>query len=543
MHKRYVFLSLTFLLAFALTSSAAFGLYETTDPWPMHRHNPERTGATTSTAPNTNNTLWTYETYYSFSNIHSTIIADGKVIFVDYRNIKALDETTGVELWTSMTFPNSLKSELAYADAKIYVGSDGGFLYCINAATGAKLWEYNHGTGNIRSGPAVVDGKVYFGTSDNYLYALNASNGLYLWRYTAAGAIYSSPTISEDLLYFGCDDGKVYALNITGSLPALKWTYTTPSSQRVRGAIAVYGDRIFFGSYTADNSVFALDKNTGIWIWTCTLPNNYHIENSVAVADSIVYVIPSYNGPSNEIVALYANAVSGTYAYTDPAIRKWSTTIGYGGLNYGSEPVVADDKVFFSHYSDSKYRVTALHARDGTPVWSYAFSSGYVGRPVIADGRLFMIRNKYVYCFGSPYPPVTYHYQVSAGGQDFDIVLTINATPGELDSSTLITLKKISYELEGIPGTIGMSNITIPNQMLGGSYTVTVDGGLPLYSASPVDNGTHTSLYFTYFQSIHTVEITGTTVIPEFSSAIILPLLFILTLIAASFARKKLPSN
>ncbi|MCW4053063.1 MAG: PQQ-like beta-propeller repeat protein, partial [Candidatus Bathyarchaeota archaeon] len=382
-----------------------------------------------------------------------------------------------------------------------------------------------------------------FGTTDNYLYAINASNSLYIWRYTAPGPIYSSPTISEDLLYFGCDDGKVYALNITGSLPGLKWFYTTPGGQRVRGTIAVYGDRIFFGSYTTDNAVFALDKTSGIWIWTCEITNNWQIENSVAVADGIVYVIPSQNNAGNEILALYANAESGTYASTDPAIRKWSTTIGYGGVNYGSEPVVADDKVLFSHYSASMYRVSALHVADGSTIWSYAFPSGYIGRPVIADGRLFMVRNKYVYCFGSPYPPVTYHYPVSAGGQNFDIMLSINATPGELDTSALITLKKISYTLEGIPGTIGMSNITIPNQMLSGPYTVTVDGGLPLNSASPIDNGTHTSLYFNYFQSIHTVEITGSTVIPEFSSAIILPLLVILTLIAALLTTKKLRSN
>ncbi|MCW3980335.1 MAG: PQQ-binding-like beta-propeller repeat protein, partial [Candidatus Bathyarchaeota archaeon] len=209
MNKRYIFLSLTLLLAFALTSSVTFGLYETTHPWPMHRHDPARTGTTASTAPNTNNTLWIHETVYSFGNIHSTIIADGKLIFVDYNTIKALDETTGVELWSSIAFPNFLGSELAYADDKIYVGSDGGYLYCINASTGAKLWEYNHGTGSIKSGPSVVDGRVYFGTTDNYLYAINASNSLYIWRYTAPGPIYSSPTISEDLLYFGCDDGKV----------------------------------------------------------------------------------------------------------------------------------------------------------------------------------------------------------------------------------------------------------------------------------------------------------------------------------------------
>ena len=205
------------------------------------------------------------------------------------------------------------------------------------------------------------------------------------------------------------------------------------------------------------------------------------------------------------------------------------------------DPVVADRKVFFRKY-DAGHKLTALDVSDGSTVWEYTAPNAF-GRPVVADGRLFVVRNRYIHCFGSPYPPVTYNYPVSAGGQDFVVTLAINATPGQLDTSTLITLKKISYTLEGIEQTIGSSNITIPNLMLGGPYTVTVDGGLPLYSAPPVDNGTHTSLYFTYFQSVHKVEITGTTVIPEFPLAIVLPLLFAISLIAVAIAKKRLPKK
>jgi hypothetical protein len=271
------------------------------------------------------------------------------------------------------------------------------------------------------------------------------------------------------------------------------------------------------------------------------LSNNWSIENSLAVADGVVYVFPSISSANNKIAALYADAPAGTYDETDPAIRKWSKTVGYG--TSGGEPVVADRKVFFAHYQDGAYRVSALNLADSTTVWSYEFPGGNPGNPVIADGRLFMVRNKYVYCFGSPYPPVTYHYPVSAGGEDFVVTLVINATPGMLDTSTLITLKKISYVLEGIDGTTGMSNITIPNLMLGGPYTVTVDGGLPQFSAPPVDNGTHTSLYFTYLQSSHTIEITGTTAIPEFPSVIILPLIVLIFLIVITAGKKKMLKN
>jgi outer membrane protein assembly factor BamB len=541
MKKTLASSTILFIMAFAFTSTSVFALYPTTEPWPMYRYDPARTGTTPSTAPNTNTTLWISEVTYSYPTLHSPTIVDGKVIVVDGYTIEALDETTGVQLWASISFPTQLQSGPAYADGKIYVGSYGGFLYCVNASNGAKLWEYEATTsGYIQTSPAVADGVVYFGTTDPYLYALNASTGMYKWRYTGAGdAIYSSPTVSGDLLFFGCDDYRIYALNITGTLPSLKWYYET--GNQVRGTVAVEGDRVFIGTYSTDHAVIALNKNDGSLIWTYTLANSWSIENSVAVADGVVYVIPYVASANNKIAALYANAPAGSYDETDPTIRKWSKTIGWG--YYGSEPVVADGKVFFAHYQDNVYRVSALDVDDSTTVWSYEFPSGTTGSPVVADGRLFMVRNKYVYCFGSPYPPLTYHYPVSAGGEDFIVTLVINATPGELDTSSLITLKKISYTLEGIDGTLGMSNITIPNQMLGGPYVVAVDGGMPQYSAPPVDNGTHTSLYFTYLQSSHTVEITGTTVIPEFPSATVLPLLFAISLIVVAIAKKQLPKK
>lgn len=528
MNKRSILLSLTFLLVAGFASNTVFGLYETTDPWPMYRHDLARSGATTSTAPDTNKTLWAYTSTGSFG---TPIVVDGKVIFISSTTVRALDETTGVELWQSISFPSALRGVPVFADGKLYVDSYGGYLYCLNVTTGLKLWEYDASPGRIESSPAVSMGTVYFGTTDNFLYAVDASNGLYRWRFTAGGGIYSSPTIDGDFLYFGCDDGKIYALNHTGTLPALKWFY--PTKGRVRSTPTVDGDKLFFGSYSQDHSVFAVDKITGNLIWKYTFTSSWNVENPVAVAGGVVYCAPN---SGNKVYALYANATSGiNYTETDPAIRIWSTTLD----SYSpTEPVVADGKVFLS----ASQKLYALDTSYGHRVWTYTFTYS-AGSPIVADGRLFVPQYTSLYCFGSSYPPVTYHYTVHAGGETFDVTLFINATAGPLDTAALITLKKISYILEGISGTTGMSNITIPNRMLGGPYTVTVDGGLPQYEAPPVDNGTHTSLYFTYIHTSHTVEIEGTTVIPEFPSPMIPPLLITISLIAVTLTKKKLSKN
>ena len=60
---------------------------------------------------------------------------------------------------------------------------------------------------------------------------------------------------------------------------------------------------------------------------------------------------------------------------------------------------------------------------------------------------------------------------------------------------------------------------------------------------APLNNGTHTSLYFTYnHTSAHAIEISGTTFIPEFPTTAILPLLittFLVTLVQLKRKRNK----
>ena len=56
-------------------------------------------------------------------------------------------------------------------DTTVYVGSEDGRLYAVDAATGKKLWDIITG-GRITSSPAVADGTVYIGSYDGNLYAI-----------------------------------------------------------------------------------------------------------------------------------------------------------------------------------------------------------------------------------------------------------------------------------------------------------------------------------------------------------------------------------
>jgi polyvinyl alcohol dehydrogenase (cytochrome) len=154
----------------------------------------------------------------------------------------------------------------------IYIGSENGDFYAINASTGAVKWTKKLTISNCKNSGIVssatvakdpVTGKltVYVGAGDHYLYALNASNGTTMWRTLIGGAgidyyNWSSPTVADGYIYYGvataCDvagnDGVVALNQHTG---AQTGRYYTSGSASVEGA-SVYTS----AAVAPDGSVF-----------------------------------------------------------------------------------------------------------------------------------------------------------------------------------------------------------------------------------------------------------------------------------------------
>jgi outer membrane protein assembly factor BamB len=78
----------------------------------------------------------------------------------------------------------------------IYVGSDDGNLYALDASDGSQQWSFTTG-GDVSSSPAVVDGTVYVGSGDSNLYAVDASDGTEQWSFATGDGVDSSPAIDD----------------------------------------------------------------------------------------------------------------------------------------------------------------------------------------------------------------------------------------------------------------------------------------------------------------------------------------------------------
>jgi len=99
-----------------------------------------------------------------------------------------------------------------------------------------------------------------------------------------------------------------------------------------------------------------------------------------------------------------------------------------------------------------------------------------------------------------------------------------------------VTQKMLSFNVIGMEGNAGFCRITIPNVIVEdlwqGNFTVLLNG-----NAWPFRNWTdtiNTYIYINYTHSEHEIVI-----VPEFSSAIIMPLFMILMILAVVFAKKK----
>jgi outer membrane protein assembly factor BamB len=94
----------------------------------------------------------------------------------------------------------------------VYVGSDDGNVYALNAKTGALRWSYAAASYVLTCSPAVANSVVYAGSYAGPLVALNALTGALLW--SGSNIEGSSPTVVGGVVYTGTNLGEYQAYSL-----------------------------------------------------------------------------------------------------------------------------------------------------------------------------------------------------------------------------------------------------------------------------------------------------------------------------------------
>ena len=327
---------------------------------------------------------WSYTTG---SGVFSSPAVYKGVVYVDSEdgNVYALDAATGVKLWSYNT--GTFDSSPAVVNGVVYVGSDDHNVYALNAATGAKLWSYPTGS-DVHSDPAVANGVVYVGSDDNNVYALNAASGTKLWSYPTGDRVFSSPAVAKGVVYVGSLDDNVYALD--AATGANLWSYHTGNS--VISSPAVVSGVVYVGS--GDGNVYALNAATGAKLWSYATGGG---ASSPAVANGVVFI----GSDDGNVYAL--NAATGT--------KLWSHYPHTTGLGVHSSPAVANGVVYVGSghgcgHLCGEADMYALKAATGAELWHHSawrcvFGCSVDTSPAVANGVIYLgYENGNVYAFG-----------------------------------------------------------------------------------------------------------------------------------------------
>lgn len=136
-----------------------------------------------------------------FDDCFQVAISGGKVYFGSTADGRVVcqDLATGKESWSFFT-NGPVRLAPAIHAGRVYVGSDDGWAYCLDAQSGAVVWKLRAGPNDerilargrmisrwpVRTGLLVDAGKVYFGAGifpheNIYLYAVDAATGKVEW--------------------------------------------------------------------------------------------------------------------------------------------------------------------------------------------------------------------------------------------------------------------------------------------------------------------------------------------------------------------------
>lgn len=190
--------------------------------WPMWRHDPGRTAATTQKMPEDVHLIWSRElpplrpafkeARLQFDRSYEPVVAGKTLIVGSSREdcIIAFDTDTGAELWRALA-DGPVRFAPVIVDGLVLFGSDDGVMRCVKLTDGSPVWSKKAVPSNrmllgnqrlisvwpVRGGPVVKDGRVYFAAGvwpleGTFVFCWDAATGAEIWRNDRCSYLYGT---------------------------------------------------------------------------------------------------------------------------------------------------------------------------------------------------------------------------------------------------------------------------------------------------------------------------------------------------------------
>jgi outer membrane protein assembly factor BamB len=342
--------------------------------WSQFRGNPQLTGVTPSTPPDTLKVIWTFEAGESVES--SAAIADGTVyVGSQSGELIALDLQRGAVRWKYRAKEPIGESSPCVGNGVVYVGDLSGTLHAINARDGNGFWTYKTG-GEIKSSPVLVEDKVLVGSYDEHLYCLSARKGELIWRFKSEGPVHCTAGVLGGMTYIsGCDE-TFRAIQISDG----KEIFKVASGGYTGASPALMAQAAYFGTF--NNEVLKMDLRARGVVWRYQHPERqFPFYSSAAVVENQVIV----GGRDKLIHCLNAKTGKPLWTFATRA-------------RVESSPAVAGNRVYVGS-NDGRFYV--LNLANGAKLWEFDAGAPLSASPAIAAGRVVIgSQDGRIYCFG-----------------------------------------------------------------------------------------------------------------------------------------------
>lgn len=338
--------------------------------WPTYQHDNERSGVTDEQLNPPLELDWVYQARHAprpawpnpakhdywhykynlkprvtFDKAFQVVAADGSVYFSSSADDKVycLDASTGGERWSFFT-EGPVRLAPTIGNDKLYVGSDDGWVYCLNTKNGVLLWKYKPterqhripGNGRMISLWPVRSGVLIHNDIALFCAGLFPSQGVYIVTLNAKdGTEQSKKKIDiSSQGYLVVKDGKKVFTPTGRAEPAPVYPLTSQTTEKSPPAkpdgypysLIRAGDTVFAGG---DDKVGAFNADSGEELWKAKVKGKVY---GLAVADGrlfastdkgMIYCFSKKTGaktrfvsPANNLIPYPENKLTAVYANT-----------------------------------------------------------------------------------------------------------------------------------------------------------------------------------------------------------------------------------
>lgn len=304
-------------------------------------------------------------------------------------DVVAVDEKTGKTVWEIDL--SDIKKDRGFFDSrrsaklaggpiaginKIFIGSENGEIYALDANTGEMSWQEKV-KGEIIAAPAIDSGILVVNSASGLLKAFNANNGEELWKIeqdvpalTLRGL--SAPVIASGGVVVGAADGSiaVYLLDKGQQGWTAEVGEATGSTELERvidvdASPLVFGDKIY--AVSSRGNLVAIELRTGQVLWK----RQYSSYRQLSLSGNNLY----FTNNKGHVYAI--DRING--------LEKWSNSSlsnrGVTGPAVVNDYLVVGDFEGYLHWLDQETgEIVARHHVDG---------SGIHTTPTVADGIIY----------------------------------------------------------------------------------------------------------------------------------------------------------